>query len=58
MSVYDCGCRTRLIGCLQCGAAVCSHCAIPVESATYCRSCARTLLDAPDGQSIEPFEPP
>jgi len=30
----------------------------PVESATYCRSCARTLLDAPDGQSIEPFEPP
>jgi hypothetical protein len=27
-----------------------------MESATYCRSCASTLLDAPDVQPIEPFE--
>jgi len=27
-----------------------------MESATYCRSCATTLLDAPDVQSIEPFD--
>jgi len=27
-----------------------------MESATYCRSCATTLLDAPDVQAIEPFD--
>jgi hypothetical protein len=27
-----------------------------MESVTYCRSCALTLLDAPDVQSIEPFD--
>jgi hypothetical protein len=58
MSANDCACGgpSHRLGCLQCGAAVCPHCAIPMESATYCRSCASTLLDAPDVQSIEPFE--
>jgi hypothetical protein len=58
MSPNDCACGTpsHRLGCLQCGAAVCPHCAIPMESATYCRSCASTLLDAPDVQPIEPFE--
>jgi hypothetical protein len=27
-----------------------------MESATYCRSCALTLPDAPDAQSIKPFD--
>jgi len=54
----DCACGTpsHRLGCLQCGTAVCPRCAIPMESATYCRSCALTLLDAPDAQSIEPFD--
>jgi len=31
-------------GCLECGGACCSVCAITLESAAYCRRCAATLL--------------
>ena len=30
--------------CQECGVACCAVCAIPLESVTYCRSCARLLL--------------
>ncbi len=33
-------------GCLDCGAACCSACAIPLESVAYCRRCAMALLGA------------
>jgi len=58
MSANDCACHipSHRLGCLQCGAAVCPHCAIPMESAAYCRFCAGSLLDAPDVQPITPFE--
>lgn len=46
----QCGCANlaargwRSLGCLECGAACCPACAIHLESATYCASCARALL--------------
>ena len=33
------------LGCLDCGSACCPECAISLESATYCRTCAAALLD-------------
>jgi hypothetical protein len=58
MSTNDCACGTvsQRLGCLQCGAAVCPQCAIEMESATYCRGCASTLLGAAEVQPAEPFE--
>jgi hypothetical protein len=47
----QCGCGTderpyaQSLGCLDCGSACCPECAISLESATYCRSCAAALLD-------------
>ena len=46
----SCGCsndvdRARYdLGCIDCGTACCPSCAVFLESATYCRSCARSLL--------------
>lgn len=34
------------LGCIDCGAAVCPSCAVALESVSYCRSCARSLLGA------------
>ena len=34
------------LGCIDCGTACCPSCAVPLESVTYCRSCARSLLGA------------
>ena len=48
----NCGCTNDLdqapydLGCIDCGAACCPSCAVHLESATYCRSCARALLGA------------
>jgi hypothetical protein len=45
-----CGCGNPVdfgfqsLGCLECGAGCCPACAISVESVTYCRGCADTLL--------------
>jgi hypothetical protein len=44
----QCGCGARMsvtFGCLECGAACCPACAIPLESAAYCGACARSLMD-------------
>ncbi len=35
------------LGCVECGAGCCPDCAIYLESASYCRRCAQSLLDAP-----------
>jgi len=34
------------LACLDCGAACCPACAVPLESVTYCRRCAASLLEA------------
>jgi len=46
----SCGCGTRSdhavnqFGCIECGAPCCPGCAVPLESAMYCRGCARSLV--------------
>ena len=48
--VSYCGCGQEVrhafeqFGCLECGDACCAECAIPLESVTYCRRCAGSLL--------------
>ena len=37
---------TYALACIDCGATCCPACAVPLESVTYCRSCARSLLGA------------
>lgn len=44
------------LGCVECGDACCPTCAIPLESATYCRACAASLLDAAPTPAARPFE--
>jgi len=57
-----CGCANEIdqavydLGCIECGAACCAACAVPLESATYCRSCARSLLGAGTVQAAGSFE--
>jgi len=43
---HDSGAAAYELGCIDCGAACCPSCAVPLESVTYCRSCARSLLGA------------
>ena len=48
----SCGCSNDAdrapydLGCIECGTACCPSCAVHLESATYCRSCASSLLGA------------
>lgn len=48
-----CPCGNRLSssseqwGCIECGAACCPTCAVFLEAAPYCRSCAQRLLTLP-----------
>ena len=42
--------------CLDCGSPVCPACAISLESATYCHTCAGVLLDAPHVRAVGSFE--
>lgn len=42
--------------CIECGAACCPACAVPLESVTYCGACARSLLGVgavPPGAGFE-----
>jgi hypothetical protein len=47
-----CGCSNDVdralydLGCIDCGTPCCPSCAVPLESVTYCRSCASSLLGA------------
>ena len=47
---------TYELACIDCGAACCSSCAVALESVTYCRSCARSLLGAATVQPAGSFE--
>jgi hypothetical protein len=57
-----CGCETPVgnsfhsFGCLDCGAPLCSTCAISLESASYCSSCAADLLETRTVRSGSPFD--
>jgi hypothetical protein len=48
----SCGCGTQInhtfheLGCIECGATCCPACAVSLESAMYCRGCARSLVGA------------
>jgi hypothetical protein len=58
----QCGCGTdeqvlgHSLGCLDCGSACCPECAISLESATYCRTCAAALLDTATVRAGSTFE--
>ncbi len=45
-----CSCGTKVeyesqqLGCIECGVPCCPACAVSLESASYCRGCARSLL--------------
>jgi hypothetical protein len=44
------------LGCVDCGQPCCPSCAIAIESATYCRDCARELLGAAKVRAGSRFE--
>jgi hypothetical protein len=44
------------LSCLDCGVTCCPGCAISLESVSYCRSCAETLLGATPVLAGAPFE--
>ena len=56
----DCGSERShgrpMLGCLECGAPCCPACAVPLESVTYCRSCAESLLGATNVCAAGTFE--
>jgi hypothetical protein len=58
----NCGCSTESgqasydLGCIDCGTACCPACAVHLESVTYCRSCARSLLGAGTVQAAGVFD--
>jgi len=57
----SCGCTNTDqtpydLACIDCGTACCLSCAVPLESVTYCRSCARSLLGGATVQSAHSFD--
>lgn len=58
----SCQCGTEVVfpfhrlACLECGAPCCPTCAIQLESATYCGSCAGSLLGMAAIRSGGPFD--
>jgi len=60
MSNCECGNQVQYsfqsLGCQDCGGAVCPKCAVPLESVSYCRSCAGDLLGTTVETSDDPFE--
>jgi hypothetical protein len=59
-SAHRCRCGGEVcaprFGCLECGAACCAACAIPLESVAYCGRCAAALLGVPRILKSGPFE--
>jgi len=57
-----CGCGREVhynfhhLACIDCGAACCPSCSVGLESVTYCRRCAGSLLEASRVSVEEPFE--
>lgn len=48
--------RHHHLACLECGAGCCPACAIQLESASYCRSCAGSLLGMVTVRSAAAFD--
>ncbi len=44
------------LGCLECGTPCCPACAVPLESVTYCRRCATSLLEPLSVEAPGSFE--
>jgi hypothetical protein len=44
------------LGCMECGSTCCPSCAIHFESATYCPSCAGSLLGVATVRSVGTFD--
>ena len=44
---HDVASDLALFGCFECGTTCCRACTIHLESATYCRACAGSLLETP-----------
>jgi hypothetical protein len=57
-----CGCGREIqhdfhrLACIDCGASCCPSCSVGLESVTYCRRCAGSLLGASRVSSEEPFD--
>jgi hypothetical protein len=57
-----CGCghevsgANALFGCFECGTTCCRGCTIHLESATYCRACAGSLLETAAVHAADTFE--
>jgi len=60
--VGECGCGSQVrnsfhsFACFDCGSACCPECAISLESATYCRDCAASLLETATVRAGSTFE--
>lgn len=56
----DCGREIQYefheLACIECGAACCPGCSVGLESTTYCRGCAGSILEASRVKSGEPFD--
>jgi hypothetical protein len=57
-----CGCGREVqyafhhLACIDCGAACCPSCSVGLESVTYCRGCAGSLLGSPPVSAGGPFD--
>ena len=57
-----CGCGRQVqytfhqLACIDCGTACCPSCSVGLESVTYCRRCAGSLLEASRVTVDGPFE--
>jgi hypothetical protein len=57
-----CGCGRQLqhtfhhLACIDCGATCCPECSVGLESVTYCRRCAGSLLGTPRVSAGGPFD--
>lgn len=56
----DCGTTVQYtfhhLGCIECGAPCCPSCAVPLESASYCRGCAGSLLGVTTIRAVGPWD--
>jgi len=58
----NCSCGTErskaapTLGCIECGSPCCPSCAVTLESVSYCRGCARSLLGATTILAVGTYE--
>ena len=57
-----CGCGREIhytfhqLACIDCGATCCPGCSVGLESVTYCRRCAGSLLEASRVNTADTFD--